>query len=82
MNAIATIIPAEHAFTRSPRRKPAPPGFAEVFIRWGWRGVETTYGARTECNKRWVQECGGCELIQRRREYRIRLREVKHDRAA
>lgn len=59
------------------RRKPAPPGFAETFIRWGWRGVETVFGSRTECNKRWVQECGGCALIQQRRDYRVRLREVR-----
>lgn len=64
------------------RRKPPPPGFAETFIRWGWRGVETVFGARTSCNKRWVQELGGCNLIQRRLEYRMKLREVMHDRAA
>lgn len=66
----------------SSRSKPPPPGFAEVFIRFGWRGVETCFGSRTNCNKRWVAECGGVALIQRRREYRSRLREIRHDRAA
>ena len=28
----------------SRRRKPPPAGFAETFIRWGWRGVETGPG--------------------------------------
>lgn len=59
------------------RRKAAPPGFAEVFIRWGWRGVETAYGAHTRCNKRWVQECGGCTLLTARKTYRQRIREVR-----
>lgn len=59
------------------RRKPAPPGFAETFIRWGWRGVETVFGSRTGCNKRWVQECGGCLLVAERRLYRQRLRQVR-----
>jgi hypothetical protein len=56
------------------RQKPPPPGFPETFVRWGWRGVETVFGARTSCNKRWVNECGGGELIAERREYRQRLR--------
>lgn len=81
MNAI-TVIEAADLFEHRPRRKPPPPGFAEVFIRWGWRGVETTYGAHTRCNKRWVQECGGEALKALRRIYEARLREVKHDRAA
>jgi hypothetical protein len=59
------------------RQKPPPPGFAETFVRWGWRGVETVFGSRTACNKRWIRECGGCELIERRREYRQRLRQVR-----
>lgn len=59
------------------RLKPAPPGFAEVFVRWGWRGVETTFGAHTRCNKRWVRECGGFRLIAERRSYRQRLRQVR-----
>lgn len=59
------------------RRKPVPPGFAEMFIRWGWRGVETAFGSRTECNKRWIEECGGEELVSQRRAYRERLRRMK-----
>lgn len=62
------------------RRKPAPPAFAEIFIRTGWRGVEAAYGARTDCNKRWLAECGGEDLVRRRRDYRIRLREVRNQR--
>lgn len=63
--------------TATTRQKPPPPGFAETFVRWGWRGVETTFGARTSCNKRWLHECGGCALIAERREYRQRLRQVR-----
>ena len=59
------------------RRKPPPPGFAETFVRWGWRGIETVFGARTSCNKRWVDECGGAALVIERRDYRRRLREVR-----
>ena len=51
------------------QRKPCPPGFAEVFIVGGWRGVEAAFGSRTDCNKRWVQECGGDKLKARRLEY-------------
>ena len=75
MNAIT--ITAETS-----RQKPPPPGFAEVFIRWGWRGIETAFGSRTECNKRWVAQCGGDELKAQRRAYQVRLMEVKHARAA
>jgi hypothetical protein len=59
------------------RQKPPPPGFAETFVRWGWRGVETVFGARTSCNKRWLAQCGGCSLIAERREYRQRLRAMR-----
>lgn len=59
------------------RQKPAPDGFAESFVRHGWRGVETIYGSRTSCNKRWVQDCGGCSLIAERRAYRQRLRQLR-----
>jgi hypothetical protein len=59
------------------RRKPAPTGFAETFVRWGWRGVETAFGARTPCNRRWIGECGGEELLATRRAYRARLRELR-----
>lgn len=59
------------------RRKPPPAGFAETFVRWGWRGVETAFGARTECNKRWVAQCGEAELLASRRAYRANLRQLK-----
>lgn len=59
------------------RQKPPPPGFAEMFVRWGWRGVETAFGSRTACNKRWIAECGGTDLLNQRREYRERLRQVR-----
>ncbi|MBB3928837.1 hypothetical protein GGR43_004582 [Sphingobium jiangsuense] len=51
------------------QRKPCPPGFAEVFIVGGWRGVETVFGSRTSCNKRWVEECGGSDLKAQRQAY-------------
>lgn len=61
--------------------KPPPPGFAESFIRWGWRGVETIFGSRTACNVRWVEECGGEDLKGRRLMYRAKLREMRNDAA-
>ena len=63
--------------TATTRQKPPPPGFAETFVRWGWRGVETVFGSRTACNKRWICESGGSTLIAERREYRQRLRQVR-----
>ncbi|MBT2133959.1 hypothetical protein KK137_06395 [Croceibacterium sp. LX-88] len=59
------------------RHKPAPPAFAEVFIRVGWRGVEEAYGSRTGCNRRWIDDCGGETLFALRREYRQRLRQLR-----
>jgi hypothetical protein len=53
--------------------KPCPPDFAEVFIRHGWRGIESAFGARREVEKRWLGECGHDELKQARRAYRVRL---------
>lgn len=54
--------------------KPPPAGFAEVFTRWGWRGVEIAYGSRTTCNQRWVAELGGDDLKAKRTEYAKRYR--------
>ncbi len=75
-----TVTPSRSS--RAQKLKPAPPGFAEVFIRWGWRGVETVYGSRTECNKRWLSECGGAAVVQQRQAYMARLGEVKRARSA
>lgn len=61
--------------------KPSPPGFTESFIRWGWRGVETIYGGNTIRNVRWVEECGGEALKERRRAYQQNLRIVRNDAA-
>jgi hypothetical protein len=44
-----------------------PPGFAEHFIRDGWRGVERVYGASTPLLLRWFEESGGPELEARRK---------------
>lgn len=65
-----------------PRRKPAPPAFAEVFTRVGWRGVEAAYGSRTGCNRRWIDDCGGDDLFAARRDYLQRLRDLRRARAA
>ena len=60
------------------RLKPPPPGFAEIYIRWGWRGVETFFGSRTACNKRWIEQHGP-ELKQARQTYRQALaRQEQH----
>ncbi len=58
-------------------RKPVPDGFAETFVRFGWRGVETFYGARTAVNRRWIEEAGGPELIAQRQQYRANLRALR-----
>lgn len=65
--------------TAAARRKPPPAGFAEIFVRFGWRGVETVFGSRTECNKRWICQCGGVALVGERRRYRERLRTMRGD---
>lgn len=57
--------------------KPMPDGFVETFIRFGWRGVELFFGSRTSCNKRWVEQAGGADLIERRRQYRERVRHLR-----
>lgn len=37
------------------RRIPRPPPeFAEEFARGGWERVELLYGARTDCNRKWI----------------------------
>ena len=40
-----------------------------MFIEEGWRGVEMEFGSRTDCNKRWVEECGGDQLKRERKEF-------------
>lgn len=57
------------------QQKPIPDGFAETFIRFGWRGVEAFYGSRTSCNKRWIAELGPGLLLARAR-YRAALRRM------
>jgi hypothetical protein len=59
------------------RRKPCPDGFAETFIVAGWRGVEAAFGARTDCNKRWIAECGGDALKAARSRYRRELEALR-----
>jgi hypothetical protein len=63
-------------------QKPPPPAFAEVFIRTGWRGIEEAYGSRTGCNRRWIAQLGDHDLLRARRDYRVRLRDIKRARAA
>jgi hypothetical protein len=58
-------------------RKPIPDGFVETFIRFGWRGIETFYGARTSVNRRWINEAGAQQLQEQRKAYRERLRSVR-----
>lgn len=54
-----------------------PVDFAETFIREGWRGVEAKFGFHTRTNKRCIEQAGGEELIQRRREYMARVRKLR-----
>lgn len=55
------------------RMKPPPPAFAETFIRHGWRGLETAFGARNVVHRRWIDDCGGQALIAARQAYRRSL---------
>ena len=50
--------------------EPAPEGFPARFVKDGWRGIERYYGARTDINLRWLNECGRERLEALRRRYR------------
>ena|GEM_PF-2124736 len=50
-------------------------------MRWGWRGVERAFGARTDINKRWLTHCGGEELQQARLRYLGRLKGLRAEQA-
>jgi hypothetical protein len=69
------------AFDAEPSRqhqvRPCPPTFADVFIRGGWRAVESAFGAHTTCNRRWLAECGGDELLRRRRTHVVQVRKLR-----
>lgn len=51
------------------RIPPVPIGFADVFVRDGWRGIEHCFGARTDLLLKWIEMSGGETLHQRRREH-------------
>lgn len=68
---------AEQSVRSCWQRKAVPDGFAETFIRFGWRGIETFFGARTTSNQRWIEELGGDALKAERRAYRRQLRAVR-----
>lgn len=61
--------------------KACPPAFAETFVRWGWRGVERAFGARTDINKRWLTHCGGEELRQARLRYLAQMSALRAEKA-
>lgn len=61
--------------------KPCPPAFKETFIRFGWRGIETAFGARNGVNLRWIEQSGGDALRKARLTYLARLRTLRADRA-
>ncbi len=50
-------------------------------MRWGWRGVERAFGARTDINKRWLNHCGGEKLQQARLRYLGRLKTLRAQQA-
>ena len=49
--------------------EPAPERLPFVFVKFGWRGVERYFGARSERNLRWLNECGRERLDALRRRY-------------
>ena len=73
-------VPLAPALSGARSLKPAPPAFAEIFVRFGWRGVEVVYGSRTSCNARWIEQCGGKTLKAERRDYRNRLQGLRRTR--
>lgn len=46
---------------------PAPPEFAEVFARGGWRLVELLYGGRTDLHRKWVAMTGAKPRMPKRK---------------
>jgi len=50
-------------------------------VRWGWRGVERAFGARTDINKRWLNHCGGEELRQARLRYLAQMSALRAEKA-
>lgn len=46
---------------------PPPPDFADEFVRGGWRRIERLYNCRTDLALKWIELCGGDDLIARRR---------------
>jgi hypothetical protein len=56
------------AGTRVPYR-PCPVDFRETFIRVGWDGIEAEIGAHKRNIRVWIEQCGGDELRQARRQY-------------
>lgn len=49
--------------------EPAPERFPDVFVKYGWRGVERYFGGRSERNLRWLKQCGRQRLEALRRRY-------------
>jgi hypothetical protein len=83
MDSVAASPPSKYSPTgpRPHLHKACPPAFAETFVRWGWRGVERAFGARTDINKRWLTHCGGEELQQARLRYLARLKTLRAEQA-
>lgn len=81
MTAEASSLTPSLPRPRAHRHKPPPPGFEESFVRWGWRGVETIFGSGTHRNVRWVDECGGDQLKARRKQYVLKVRELRYGHA-
>lgn len=64
--------------------RPCPPDFREIYIRYGWAAVEY-YATSWRAVARWIDECGGEELIAERKEFffngrRFRRPPVRHAR--
>lgn len=52
-----------------------PPDFLAVFNAKGWRAAEHLFGARTSVTRRWIELCGGKDmLIERKRERKRRAK--------
>lgn len=47
-----------------------PRDFEVVFVRFGWRGIEHIFGARTSVNKRWIEQSGRDRLRTLRMRFR------------
>ncbi|WP_156439123.1 MULTISPECIES: hypothetical protein [Sphingomonadales] len=53
-------------------RHRVPQDFLATFQSEGWRACEHLFGARTSVTRRWIEQCGGKELLKQRKRGRAK----------